>query len=127
MPWNLVLGDAVAIGTAANIYNFSPIVIGDQVIISQDVFLCTGSHDYENPSMPLCHKPIMIESCAWVAAGAFVGPGVKVAEGTVVGARAVLVKDTAAWTVVAGNPARSLKRRTIGTKDSIGGSDKTFG
>jgi putative colanic acid biosynthesis acetyltransferase WcaF len=61
--------------------------------------------------MPLVTKPIRIGAWAWVAADAFVGPGITVEEGAVVGARACVVHDVSAWTVVAGNPARVIKRR----------------
>jgi glycosyltransferase involved in cell wall biosynthesis len=63
--------------------------------------------------MPLVPKPIVIGARAWVAAGAFVGPGVTVGEGVVVGARSCVNRDVAAWTVVAGNPARELKQRVL--------------
>ena len=64
--------------------------------------------------MPLVRKPVAIGHSVWIAAGAFVGPGVTVGDGAVVGARAVAVKDVPAWTVVAGNPARVVKSRTVG-------------
>ena len=63
--------------------------------------------------MPLVPKPIRIGARAWVAAAAFVGPGITVEEGAVVGARACVVRDVPAWTVVAGNPARVIKRRVL--------------
>ena len=58
-------------------------------------------------------KPIIIGDRAWVAAEAFIGPGVTVGEGAVVGARAAVFKDVEPWTVVGGNPARVIKTRTI--------------
>jgi putative colanic acid biosynthesis acetyltransferase WcaF len=113
MPWNLELGNVVAIGTAANFYNFAKITIGDQVVISQGAFLCTGSHDYEHPAMLLTYKPITVQAYAWIAADAFIAPGVAIGKGSVVGARSVVTRDTLAWTVVAGNPARSVKKREL--------------
>jgi putative colanic acid biosynthesis acetyltransferase WcaF len=63
--------------------------------------------------MPLIVAPIMIEPYAWVAADVFVGPGVTVGEGAVVGARSTLIQDVAPWTVVAGSPAtpRSVRQK----------------
>jgi putative colanic acid biosynthesis acetyltransferase WcaF len=75
--------------------------------------LCAASHDITDPEFRLLHKPIRIDSRAWVAAGAFVGMGVTVGEGAVVGARAVVVKDVKAWDIVAGNPARVVGVRRI--------------
>ena len=63
--------------------------------------------------MPLIKSPISIGDEVWICADAFVGPGVHVGDGAVVGARAVVVKDVAAWNVVAGNPARFLHVRSI--------------
>jgi len=64
--------------------------------------------------MELVTKPIILEDQVWVAARAFVGPGVTVGEGAVVGACAVVTKeDVEPWTVVAGNPAKPIKKRVI--------------
>jgi putative colanic acid biosynthesis acetyltransferase WcaF len=110
-PWNLAIGDWSAIGEGAFIYNLGPVTIGKQVTISQRAHLCAGTHDYTDPTMPLLKPPIEIGDQAWVCADAFVGPGVKVGQGAVVGARAVVVKSVETWTIVAGNPAREIKRR----------------
>jgi putative colanic acid biosynthesis acetyltransferase WcaF len=75
--------------------------------------LCAASHDITDPEFKLLHKPIRIESRAWVAAGAFVGMGVTVGEGAVAGARSVVVKDVEPWKIVAGNPARVVGERRI--------------
>jgi putative colanic acid biosynthesis acetyltransferase WcaF len=63
--------------------------------------------------MPLVKEPIVIEDAAWICADAFVGPGVRVGAGAVVGARAVAMSDVEPWTVVAGNPAAPIKRREL--------------
>jgi len=60
--------------------------------------------------MPVITAPIRIERRAWVAADTFVGPGVTIGEGAVVGARASVFRDVDPWTVVGGNPARILKK-----------------
>jgi putative colanic acid biosynthesis acetyltransferase WcaF len=48
---------------------------------------------------------------SWVAAGAFVGPGVTLGEGAVLGARGVAFGDLEPWTVYIGNPAREIRKR----------------
>lgn len=113
MPWNLELGDWAAIGEEALIYNLGPITIGASATISQRTHLCAGSHDYLDPAMPLLKTPITIQPQVWVCADAFVGPGVTVGEGAVVGACAVVTKNVDPWTVVAGNPAREVKKRDL--------------
>lgn len=112
-PWNLVIGDYTAIGSKAKCYNPGKIIIGSKAIISQGAYLCTASHDITNKDNPLITAPIHINSFAWVAADAFVGMGVTIGEGAVVGARAAVFKDVEPWTVVGGNPARLLKKRII--------------
>ena len=57
--------------------------------------------------------PIVIEDQAWVGADVFIGMGVTVGQGAVVGARASVYKDVDPWTVVGGNPAKFIKKRTI--------------
>jgi putative colanic acid biosynthesis acetyltransferase WcaF len=112
-PWNLSIGDWSSIGENAMIYNLGPITIGEQVTISQNAHLCAGTHDHTDPAMPLEKPPITIRDQAWVCADAFVGPGVTVGEGAVIAARAVAVKDVDDWMIVAGNPARPVKRREL--------------
>lgn len=113
MPWNLQVGDWSAIGEWALIYNLGPVTLGDRVTISHCAHLCAGTHRYDDPALPLVRAPITIARQAWICSEAYVGPGVCVGEGAVVGARAVAVKDVGAWQVVAGNPARVVKQRIL--------------
>ena len=112
-PWNLEVGRHSCIGPHTQIYNKAPIVIGDNAVVSQGAFLCTASHDITDPRHSLITAPITVKDRAWVAADAFVGMGVTIGEGAVVGARAAVFKDVEAWTVVGGNPAKVLKRRNL--------------
>ncbi len=112
-PWNLVIEDRVGVADDAELYSIAPIHLGSRVVVSQGAFLCTGSHDFEDPNFQLISAPIKVEASAWVCAQAFVGPGVTIGEGAVVGARAVATRDMPAWTVCAGNPCRPLKPRVL--------------
>ena len=98
-------------GDRAHLYALGPIRIGDRVTVSQGAHLCAGSHDFRDPTMALTRPPIRIDDDVWVCADAFVGPGVEIGRGAVVGARAVVVRSVAAGTIVAGNPARQVGRR----------------
>lgn len=113
LPWNLTLGDEASIGEWAVIYNLGPVSIGARATISHRAHLCAGTHDYRNPSLPLLRLPITIGPQAWVCADAFVGPNVRVGDGAVVGAGAVVVRDVEPWQIVAGNPARLVKMRCL--------------
>ncbi len=111
-PWNLSIGGNVAIGDRAVLYALGPITLGDRVTISQHAHLCAGTHDYDQPDMPLVRPPIVIERDTWIAADAFVGPGVTVREGAILGARGCAFGDLEAWTIYGGNPARAIKPRS---------------
>ena len=113
IPWNLSMGEYSALGPRVHLYNLGIITIGSNTVISQDSYLCGGTHDHTRPTMPLIKAPITVGDQVWICAGAFIGPGVTIGDGAVVGARAVVVKDVAPWTVVAGNPARVIRRREI--------------
>ena len=112
-PWNLTAGDWSAIGEDVLIYNLGPVTLGEKVTISHQAHLCAGTHDYTRADLPLLKPPIAIKDQAWICADAFIGPGVTVGEGAVVGARAVVMKNIEPWAVVAGNPARFVKRRSL--------------
>jgi putative colanic acid biosynthesis acetyltransferase WcaF len=114
VPWNLQMGEFSVIGDGAEIYNLSPVCIGSNTVISQRACVCTATHDYTKTDFPLYSRPITIGSSAWVAAAAFIAPGVNVGNGAVVGACSVVTKDVPSWTVCAGNPCRVIKTRQIG-------------
>jgi putative colanic acid biosynthesis acetyltransferase WcaF len=68
--------------------------------------------------MPVISSPIRIGRRAWVAADAFVGPGVTIGEGAVVGARSSVFRNIDPWTVVGGNPARIIKKYELQQEES---------
>jgi putative colanic acid biosynthesis acetyltransferase WcaF len=113
MPWHFEIGDQSSVGEHAYIYNLGNIVIGSRTTISQRAHLCAGTHDFTDPALPLLKPPIVVKDQAWVCADAFVGPGVTVGEGAIVGARAVAVRDVEPWDIVAGNPARVVRKRIM--------------
>jgi putative colanic acid biosynthesis acetyltransferase WcaF len=112
-PWQLSIGRGTAVGPGVTFYNLGDLTIGNRVVISQNAYLCGGTHDYTRAAYPLVRKSLTIDDDVWIGAGAFLCPGVRVGQGAVVGARAVVTKDVAPWTVVAGNPARVIRQRVI--------------
>jgi len=121
-PWDLSIGSHCAVGPRAHLYNLGHLSIGHHCVISQDAYICGGTHDYTDPTYPLLRKPITIEDYVWVAAGAFVHPGVRIGEGAVVGARAVVLRDVPPWTIVAGDPAVPVKTREMKYHGLVGGA-----
>jgi putative colanic acid biosynthesis acetyltransferase WcaF len=109
-PWRLHVGNHVWIGEGVRILSLAPVTIHSDVCISQEAFLCTGSHDYRREDFALVTAPIVIETEVWIAARAFVGPGVTIGPKTVVAACAVVIRDIPAASFASGNPARSRPR-----------------
>lgn len=112
-PWLLEFGDFVCIGPRVDIYSKAKVIVGNQVVISQDSYICSASHDISSPFMQLVTKPIIIGSNVWIAAKSTILPGVTIGDGVVVGACAVVTKNVQPWTVVGGNPARFIKKRFL--------------
>lgn len=113
-PWNLVLGDYVGVGNGANLYNMALIEIGEYSVISQEAYLCAGSHDISTIDFTLIREPIIVGKRCWVCAQTFIGLGVNIPDGCVIGARAVLVKSVKQpWSVWAGNPAKCINVRVL--------------
>jgi glycosyltransferase involved in cell wall biosynthesis len=81
------LGDQSGFADGVTVYSQGKIILGKRVVISQGTYLCAGTHDYERPGFPLVTAPIVIGDHAWVAAEAFIHPGVTIGEGAVIADR----------------------------------------
>ena len=110
-PWHLCMEDHSTLARRVICYSMAPVSLGERAVVSQGVHLCTGTHDYESENFQLFARPITIGADAWVCADAFVGPGVSIAPGAVIGARSVVTRDQPAWMVCAGTPCRPIKSR----------------
>ena len=109
-PWRLSIGDNSWIGERVWIDNLTDVVIGANCCLSQDAYLCTGSHDWTLPEFDLV-RPIVIEDWVWIAARTSVGPGVRVGEGVVLVLGSVATSDLNAWTIYRGVPAVAIRKR----------------
>ncbi len=116
-PWNLSMRRGACISGGVDCYCVDKIALHDNALVSQHARLITASHDFRDPDFPLIHSPIEIESAAWICSYAYVGMGVHVGEGSVVAATATVIKNVPAWTIVGGNPARTLGQRTLREKE----------
>lgn len=118
VPWNLEIGDGVQLGDRVYLYSLGRISIGEFTVISQFSHICAGTHDFERTDFPLLRTPIRIGARCWIAAETFVGPGVTIGDGVVVGARGGVVKDLPAWTVCVGSPAKPIGPRRLVDPDT---------
>ena len=111
LPRNLELGEQVLIGPGARLYNQGPIAIGAWSVISQRAYLCASTHRVDDPDFQLECRPIAVGERCWVATEAFVGPGVTMGDGAVLGARGALFEDATADGIYRGNPAILVRQR----------------
>jgi acetyltransferase-like isoleucine patch superfamily enzyme len=86
--------------------------IGNNVSISPEVYLLSLTHDFQDPEFPSVPKEVVIEDYVWIGARAMLLPGVKLSQGCVVGAGAVVTKDVPPYTIVAGVPANKIGERS---------------
>lgn len=110
-PWKLSIGDNSWVGDHAELYTLGDITIGNNAVVSQKSYLCTGSHDHQSKAFDIYQKPIVIEDEAWVATDVYIAPGVTIGKGAVIGARSSVFKDMPAGMICIGSPAKPIKPR----------------
>lgn len=111
LPKGLELEDDVAIGWFAELDARGGIRVGHDTNISSHVKLITGSHDIDDPLFTADFLPIHIGHHCWVGTGATILQGVKIGDGAVVAAGALVNKDIPPYTVWGGVPAKCLRER----------------
>jgi putative colanic acid biosynthesis acetyltransferase WcaF len=111
LPRHLEIGEGAIVGPGAELYNQGRIAIGPFCVISQRAFLCASTHRTSDPDFALETRPIALGRGCWVAAEAFVGPGVAMGDGAVLAARAALFEDAEPMGIYRGNPAALIGRR----------------
>jgi len=112
-PWLLTMDENSCLADNVMIYNLGPVEIGSHTVLSQNVHLCNGTHDYLKPDLPLVRPSCRIGHGVWVCADAFIGPGVTVGDNSIVAARGVVTRDVPTGVIVGGNPAKEIKARPM--------------
>jgi putative colanic acid biosynthesis acetyltransferase WcaF len=112
-PWKLTIGDHVWVGDDCVFYNLGEIVLGSHVALAHHIYLCTGLHDYTQIDFPISQRPIHIADEVWITNDVFVGPGVSIDKGAIVGARSTVLHDLPAGMICHGNPAKPVKARLV--------------
>lgn len=105
-PWKVEIGDYSWIGDDVVFYSLDSIRIGRHCVISQKCYLCTGSHDFQDPAFSLKVAPIAIGNGVWVATDSFIAPGVQIGANSVIGARSSVFRNLPAGQVCWGSPCR---------------------
>ncbi|MEM9083889.1 MAG: DapH/DapD/GlmU-related protein [Planctomycetota bacterium] len=111
MPWHLTLEDRSTLAPGAEAYCLGEVILRERCTIAQYAYLCTGTHDLEDARTPLMTGCVEVGPDVFVGAKALVLPGVILGEGCIIGAGAVVAKDTEPWSIVVGNPARPLEKQ----------------
>lgn len=108
---NITLGKNVFINACCKFQDQGGIVIGDGVLIGHNVTLATLNHEEAPSKRQYIHpKPIKIGNNVWVGSNATILAGVTIGDGAIIGANAVVTKDVEANTIVAGVPAKFIRR-----------------
>jgi acetyltransferase-like isoleucine patch superfamily enzyme len=110
------IGNNVQIGNDLFVGCLKNITIGDNVLISSRVFIADTTHDYKDVKRPVIEQnltegqAVTIEDNAFIGVNTCILPGICIGKNAVVGAGAVVTRDVQSFTVVAGNPAVTIKR-----------------
>lgn len=105
------MGDYSVINANCRLDTRGGIFIGNNVSISNNVMILTADHDMDDPSFKGRTRKVIIEDYVWVGTRALILPGVTLGIGSVVAAGSVVTKDVLPYMVVAGIPAKVIKKR----------------
>lgn len=110
------VGRHFGVNTGSYINGIGGVTMGDYVLIGSNVTISSGRHEIEGRHPPVFARPgipkaITIEDDVWIGAGAVIMPGVTLRRGSVVGANAVVTRDTEEYAVVVGVPAKKIRTR----------------
>jgi putative colanic acid biosynthesis acetyltransferase WcaF len=111
IPWNLTMHDRALLGDRANANTLGEIEIGARAIVAQETYLSSGTHDFDQPTIPLLTAKITIGEDAFVGARSFVMPGISIGKRALIGACSVVTRDIEDNVIAAGNPCRVIKPR----------------
>ena len=112
-PWHLTIGQNCWLGENVWVDCLVPIIIGNNVCLSQGAVLLTGSHNYKKTTFDLITAPVILEDGVWIGACAVVNPGVTAASHAVLTSGSVATKNLEAYSVYQGNPAMKTRQRVI--------------
>jgi acetyltransferase-like isoleucine patch superfamily enzyme len=111
----LSIGDRCILGKGVSIVAHERIEIGDDTVAGHYVYVTDQNHSYRDVDLPIGRQmwknaPVQIGSSCWLGHGAIVVPGVTIGRHVVVAAGSVVTRDVPDFCVVAGAPARIVRR-----------------
>ena len=111
----ITIGDNVSVGFGCTLSCVNRLNIGHDVTIGDNVYIADSHHGYSDPHLGVLDQPLLVGAIsigqgAWIGYGAFVAGDVAIGEHAVIGANSVVTRSVAAYTVVAGVPAKPIKR-----------------
>lgn len=112
-PWKVEIGDYSWIGDDVVFYSLDQIRVGQHCVVSQKCYLCTGSHDFQDPAFGLVTAPITIGNGTWLATDCFIAPGVEIGANSVIGARSSVFSSIPDQQVCWGTPCKPRYPRQV--------------
>lgn len=116
----LEIGDNSGVGINCELYG--PVTIGEYVMMGPEVVIYTSGHRHDRTDIPMGAqgnddvKPVVIGNDVWIGRRVMIMPGVKIGNGCIIGAGAVVTKDIPDYSIAAGVPARVVKNRLHSTE-----------
>ena len=108
---NITIGKNVFINACCKFQDQGGITIGNGVLIGHSVTLATLNHDEKpNKRQNIFPKPIKIGNNVWIGSNATVLQGITIGDGAIIGANAVVTKNVPENTIVAGVPAKIIRK-----------------
>lgn len=113
--YGLSIGDYSSVGEGSTLGE--TVTIGKYVMMGPEVLIYTRNHSFDSTSSPMqkqgyqAEKPVVIGNDVWIGARVIILPGVKIGDGVILGAGAVVTKDVPDYAIVGGNPSKILKYR----------------
>jgi len=114
--YNIKIGSNSQIGVNAHLNSSGGITIGENIMMGPDVIILTRSHKHDDICVPMRYQgsymaPVTIEDDVWIGTRVIILPGVSIGRSSIIGAGAVVTKDVPSYSIVAGNPARVVRKR----------------
>lgn len=110
--FNIRAGERLFMNFGCVVLDCAPVTIGHRCLFGPGVHIYAATHTLDAPTRREGRelaRPVTIGHDVWVGGGAIIGPGVTIGDGAVIGAGSIVTRDVAPFTVVAGNPARTLR------------------